>query len=169
MRCPRLMMRAFFKNVLHVFLMYPGKLQRLSSLFSIFAALHSSLWPYLSKIRISGSEFSVEASWVRCSARKRASGEFTVVFLTPHGIFRQPRFAANLQKGDLQILRLFLAFGQDKDVLTIEIESVNSAALHELVAQGKTVHPAPDILGHHQGQKPPKAILFGNGPADIRL
>jgi 5-(carboxyamino)imidazole ribonucleotide synthase len=39
-----------------------------------------------------------------------------------------------------------LAFGKDKDVLTIEIEHVNTKALHELQQQGVTVHPAPEKL-----------------------
>jgi len=39
-----------------------------------------------------------------------------------------------------------LAFGQDKDVLTIEIEHVNTDALRELEKSGKTVHPAPRAL-----------------------
>jgi 5-(carboxyamino)imidazole ribonucleotide synthase len=37
-------------------------------------------------------------------------------------------------------------FGKDKDIITIEIEHVNTKALHRLVAEGKTVHPAPDKL-----------------------
>lgn len=39
-----------------------------------------------------------------------------------------------------------LAFGQDMDVLTIEIEHVNTDALRALEAAGKTVHPAPRAL-----------------------
>lgn len=39
-----------------------------------------------------------------------------------------------------------LAFGLDKDVLTIEIEHVNTDALRELERLGKTVHPAPRAL-----------------------
>jgi 5-(carboxyamino)imidazole ribonucleotide synthase len=39
-----------------------------------------------------------------------------------------------------------MAFGQDKDVLTIEIEHVNTQALHDLEKAGKTVHPSPRAL-----------------------
>lgn len=39
-----------------------------------------------------------------------------------------------------------LAFGQDKDILTIEIEHVNTDALRALEAQGKAVHPRPDAI-----------------------
>lgn len=37
-------------------------------------------------------------------------------------------------------------FGKDKDAVTIEIESVNSEALHALKAKGVIVHPNPDAL-----------------------
>jgi len=39
-----------------------------------------------------------------------------------------------------------LAFGRDKDILTFEIEHVNTDALRELERLGKTVHPAPRAL-----------------------
>lgn len=39
-----------------------------------------------------------------------------------------------------------LAFGRTVDVLTIEIEHVNTEALHQLVREGKTVHPRPGAL-----------------------
>lgn len=37
-------------------------------------------------------------------------------------------------------------FGKDKNVLTIEIEHVNTEALHQLEKEGVTVHPAPAQL-----------------------
>lgn len=39
-----------------------------------------------------------------------------------------------------------LAFGQNVDILTIEIEHVNLAALQELVRQGKQVYPQPEVI-----------------------
>lgn len=39
-----------------------------------------------------------------------------------------------------------LAFGKEVDLLTIEIEHVNTAALHQLQAEGLRIHPAPQIL-----------------------
>jgi len=39
-----------------------------------------------------------------------------------------------------------LRFGQDKDVLTVEIENVNIEALEELERQGKKVFPQPRVL-----------------------
>ncbi len=48
--------------------------------------------------------------------------------------------------GDFNNYDDVLAFGQDKDILTIEIEHVNTKALHQLVQLGKQVHPAPRAL-----------------------
>lgn len=48
--------------------------------------------------------------------------------------------------GDFKSYDDVLAFGQDKDILTIEIEHVNTDALLELERQGKAVHPSPRAL-----------------------
>ncbi|HMQ45951.1 MAG TPA: 5-(carboxyamino)imidazole ribonucleotide synthase [Saprospiraceae bacterium] len=48
--------------------------------------------------------------------------------------------------GDFRQYADVLAFGRQMDVLTIEIEHVNTEALKQLVAEGITVHPAPDKL-----------------------
>lgn len=39
-----------------------------------------------------------------------------------------------------------IAFGRDKDVLTIEIENVNTKALRELRDRGIEVHPSPEVI-----------------------
>lgn len=49
-------------------------------------------------------------------------------------------------QGDFNNFDDVLAFGKDKDILTIEIEHVNTDALRELERLGKTVHPAPRAL-----------------------
>lgn len=48
--------------------------------------------------------------------------------------------------GDFNDYDTVLAFGQDKDLLTIEIEHVNTEALRALEALGKQVHPSPHAL-----------------------
>lgn len=48
--------------------------------------------------------------------------------------------------GDFNNYDDVLAFGADKDIVTIEIEHVSTEALHELERRGKTVHPAPRAL-----------------------
>ncbi|MFN0016214.1 MAG: 5-(carboxyamino)imidazole ribonucleotide synthase [Saprospiraceae bacterium] len=64
-----------------------------------------------------------------------------------------------------------LAFGQDKDLLTIEIEHVNTRALFELEAMGKTVHPAPRALEIIQDKGRQKQFYIDNGipTASFRL
>lgn len=49
-------------------------------------------------------------------------------------------------KGDIQSYEDVLAFGQDKDVITIEIEAVNEEALLTLAQMGKEVYPQPHLL-----------------------
>lgn len=48
--------------------------------------------------------------------------------------------------GDIQDYDQVLHFGQDKDIITIEIEAVNDAALSALEASGKAVYPQPTLL-----------------------
>ena len=48
--------------------------------------------------------------------------------------------------GDFKNYDDVVAFGQEADILTVEIEHVNTAALKTLKSQGKIVHPDPDIL-----------------------
>jgi 5-(carboxyamino)imidazole ribonucleotide synthase len=49
-------------------------------------------------------------------------------------------------KGDIRDYETVLAFGQMVDVLTIEIEAVNTDALEALEQQGKTIIPSPRVL-----------------------
>lgn len=49
-------------------------------------------------------------------------------------------------KGDIRDYETVLAFGQLVDVITIEIESVNTDALEALERQGKKVIPSPAVL-----------------------
>lgn len=52
-----------------------------------------------------------------------------------------------------------MAFAQDKDVITIEIEHVNLQALNELQALGKEIHPNPNALRLPLNKIPLKRIL----------
>ena len=49
-------------------------------------------------------------------------------------------------QGDLQEYQDVMDFCQDADVITIEIEAVNVAALSDLKEQGKKVYPQPECL-----------------------
>ena len=48
--------------------------------------------------------------------------------------------------GDFKNYDDVLRFGRQMDVLTIEIEHVNTEALHQLEREGKRIHPAPAAL-----------------------
>lgn len=52
----------------------------------------------------------------------------------------------NFKKGDIKNYNDVVAFGQQVDVLTIEIESVNVDALEYLESLGKTIIPRPAVL-----------------------
>lgn len=56
------------------------------------------------------------------------------------------RWNQSFSLGNLNDYQTVIAFGADKDVLTIEIEHVNVEALATLEAQGKAVYPQPSIL-----------------------
>ncbi|MEM8887085.1 MAG: 5-(carboxyamino)imidazole ribonucleotide synthase [Bacteroidota bacterium] len=55
-------------------------------------------------------------------------------------------YAHEFVEGSLQDYDTVVAFGQDVDILTIEIEKVNTDALAELQRQGKKVYPDPSII-----------------------
>ncbi|MEL6251594.1 MAG: 5-(carboxyamino)imidazole ribonucleotide synthase [Bacteroidota bacterium] len=55
-------------------------------------------------------------------------------------------YAHEFVEGSLQDFDTVVAFGQDVDILTIEIEKVNTDALAELQKQGKKVFPDPSII-----------------------
>lgn len=54
--------------------------------------------------------------------------------------------AYHFTEGDIQSYDDVLAFGEDKDVITVEIEAVNVDALEELEKRGKKVFPQPRVL-----------------------
>ncbi|MEM9888392.1 MAG: 5-(carboxyamino)imidazole ribonucleotide synthase [Bacteroidota bacterium] len=56
------------------------------------------------------------------------------------------RLATRFVQGDFKDYEDVYFFGKHTDILTIEIEHVNTAALHQLVKEGVIVHPAPDKL-----------------------
>ncbi|PSR03325.1 MAG: 5-(carboxyamino)imidazole ribonucleotide synthase [Bacteroidetes bacterium SW_11_45_7] len=56
------------------------------------------------------------------------------------------QLASSFVKGNFQEYQQVVNFGRDKDILTIEIEHVNTDALKYLVSQGVQVYPSPDML-----------------------
>lgn len=56
------------------------------------------------------------------------------------------KMASEFVNEDILDYDAVLRFGQDKDVITVEIENVNIDALEELERQGKKVYPQPHVL-----------------------
>lgn len=56
------------------------------------------------------------------------------------------RLAYEFVNADILDYAAVMAFGQDKDILTVEIENVNIDALEALEKQGKKVFPQPRVL-----------------------
>ena len=56
------------------------------------------------------------------------------------------QIAHGFTHGSLTDYDSVLAFGADKDVITVEIEHVNIEALEELERRGKKVFPQPGVL-----------------------
>lgn len=66
-------------------------------------------------------------------------------------------------QGDLMDYDTVLAFGRDCDVITIEIEHVNTDALRALKALGKQVHPDPEALAIIQDKGIQKQFYLQKG------
>ncbi|MBK9335990.1 MAG: 5-(carboxyamino)imidazole ribonucleotide synthase [Lewinellaceae bacterium] len=75
-----------------------------------------------------------------------ANWDFKTCILDGSPDYPAGQVCAEFTVGDFNNYDDVLAFGQDKDVLTIEIEHVNTEALHALERAGKTIHPAPGAL-----------------------
>ena len=60
--------------------------------------------------------------------------------------FPVAKISPNFTLGDFSNYEDVMAFGADKDIITIEIEAVNLEALKALEKQGKVVHPSPNAL-----------------------
>ena len=71
--------------------------------------------------------------------------------------------------GDFNNYADVLAFGEDKDLITIEIEHVNTDALRALQALGKIVHPSPDALDIIKDKSLQKAFYHKNGIPTARF
>ncbi|MBK8425369.1 MAG: 5-(carboxyamino)imidazole ribonucleotide synthase [Lewinellaceae bacterium] len=75
-----------------------------------------------------------------------APWDFKTCILDASPDFPAGQVCSEFTVGDFNNYDNVLAFGRDKDVLTIEIEHVNTEALHELKRTGKAVHPSPEAL-----------------------
>ncbi|MEQ8470098.1 MAG: 5-(carboxyamino)imidazole ribonucleotide synthase [Marinoscillum sp.] len=72
------------------------------------------------------------------------------------------KIANSFTQGALTDYDSIMAFGADKDVLTIEIEAINTDALKDLEAQGKKVFPQPAIVEMIQDKRKQKTFYKAN-------
>lgn len=56
------------------------------------------------------------------------------------------KMATSFTQGDFNDYQTVIDFGKDKDLITIEIEHVNTKALYELESLGVTIYPQPAVL-----------------------
>jgi 5-(carboxyamino)imidazole ribonucleotide synthase len=66
-------------------------------------------------------------------------------------------------KGSLTDFDTVYAFGKDCDVITIEIENVNTDALEKLAEEGKEVYPQPHLIRLIQDKRLQKSFYKENG------
>ncbi len=64
--------------------------------------------------------------------------------------------------GDLKDYQTVYDFGQKCDVITIEIENVNTKALKKLVSEGKKVYPQPEVIELIQDKRIQKQFYKDN-------
>ena len=70
---------------------------------------------------------------------------------------------AEFHCGKLSDYNTVMEFGKKCDVITIEIENVNTAALKELVSMGKKVFPQPEVIELIQDKRVQKTFYRDNG------
>ncbi|MEJ0031162.1 MAG: 5-(carboxyamino)imidazole ribonucleotide synthase [Bacteroidota bacterium] len=70
---------------------------------------------------------------------------------------------SNFTCGKLTDFDTVIAFGEKCDLITIEIENVNTSALKELVKKGKKVFPQPEIIELIQDKRVQKQFYKDNG------
>lgn len=86
---------------------------------------------------------------------------------------------SEFHQGKLTDYDTVIKFGQACDVITIEIENVNTKALKALAAQGKKVYPQPDVIELIQDKRsqkkfyqdhniPTAAFLLTENAADVK-
>ena len=75
-----------------------------------------------------------------------ANWDFKICILDASPDYPAGPVCSEFTTGDFNNYDDVMAFGQDKDILTIEIEHVNTDALRDLEKAGKKVCPAPAIL-----------------------
>lgn len=88
---------------------------------------------------------------------------FNVHVLDPDAKAPCKDIATSFTQGSLTDYETVLAFGQDKDLITIEIENVNTPALYQLEKEGKKVCPQPRVIELIQNKRVQKQFYKTHG------
>jgi 5-(carboxyamino)imidazole ribonucleotide synthase len=89
--------------------------------------------------------------------------DVTTVVLDPSGVAPCHELASEFHQGSLTDFDTVYRFGKTVDLLTIEIENVNVAALHRLEQEGLAVFPQPRVIGIIQDKRIQKQFYRDNG------
>lgn len=97
--------------------------------------------------------------------------DFQIECLDPDAEAPCFQLASKFTQGSFKDFDTVYQFGQDKDLITIEIEHVNIEALEKLQEEGKLVYPQPHLLRMIQDKRTQKEFFRSNGfpTADFRL
>lgn len=95
----------------------------------------------------------------------QAGIDFNIPFkvIDPDGAAPCKDIAEEFLEGSLKDYETVYSFGKDCDIITIEIEHVNTAALRQLEREGKKVFPQPDIIELIQDKRFQKTFYRENG------
>lgn len=107
----------------------------------IYLIKHKNMFSTTQKIGILGGG---QLGKMLCLAA--AEWDFKTCILDASASFPAGAVCSEFTEGDFNNYDDVMAFGRDKDLITIEIEHVNTQALHDLEKAGKTVHPSPAVL-----------------------
>lgn len=88
---------------------------------------------------------------------------FNVHVLDPDANAPCKEIATSFTHGKLTDFDTVYSFGKDKDVITIEIENVNTEALKQLAKEGKKVFPQPEAIELIQNKTLQKRFYKENG------
>ncbi len=99
----------------------------------------------------------------RMLIQQAISWDVNVYCLDPSAEAPCREIANGFTQGDFNDYEAVIAFGRDKDVLTIEIEHVNTKALRELEEEGVKVYPQTRIIELVQDKGAQKAFYKEHG------
>ena len=89
--------------------------------------------------------------------------ELPIYCLDKSPTFPAGPYAKGFTEGDFKNYEEVLAFGREMDIISIEIEHVNTDALLQLEKEGKIVHPKPTALAIIKDKGQQKQFYATNG------